>query len=143
MASLNTVTLIGRLGKDPEARYFESGSMVCTFTLAVDGWNREGKEPESHWFDVKVWGKTAQTAADWLKKGSHQVGLSGRLEQERWQTQAGEKRSRIVVVAERLQLLGRPGQGQQGGQQQPAPAQRPAPAWQGQDQGFGDEEIPF
>lgn len=133
MASLNTVALVGRAGRDPEVRYFDNGSSVATFTIAVDGWSKdEGKA--THWIDLKLWGRSAQTAADFVRKGSL-IGVTGRLEQERWETKAGEKRSKLVVVVNSLQLLTPRDQGQ--GQSQ----------GYGQAQGYApadlDEEAPF
>lgn len=127
MSNLNTVALVGRAGRDPEIRYLQSGTQVASFSLAVDGWSKDDAEPVTHWIDVKVWGKTAQVCADYLRKGSL-CAINGRLEQERWQTKTGENRSRIVVVASVLQLLER----------KPKDA-----AAQGQGQAPADEELPF
>ena len=134
MASLNTVALVGRAGRDPEVRYFDNGSSVATFTIAVDGWSKDAGERNTSWVDCKAWGKTAQTVADYVRKGSL-IGVTGRLEQERWETKAGEKRSKLVVVVNSLQLLTPRDQGQ--GQSQ----------GYGQAQGYApadlDEEVPF
>jgi single-strand DNA-binding protein len=104
MSNLNTVTIVGRTGRDPEIRYLQSGTQVAAFSLAVDGWSKDDAEPVTHWIDVKVWGKPAQVCADYLRKGQ-MVGLSGRLEQERWTSKTGENRSRVVIVASTVQLL--------------------------------------
>lgn len=114
MSSINTVSLVGRAGRDPELRYFESGTAVASFALAVDGWNRDAGEKNTHWIDLKIWGKGAQVAADHVRKGS-MIAVSGRLEQERWTSKQGDNRSKIVVVVTQLQLLG-----QKHGAQQPA-----------------------
>ena len=101
--SLNVVTLVGRAGRDPEVRYFESGSVVCNFTLAV---NRLRKTDEPDWFNLEVWGKTAEVAANYVKKGSL-VGITGALKLEHWQDRAtGADRSKPVIRVERLELLG-------------------------------------
>ena len=101
--SLNVVTLVGRAGRDPEVRYFESGSVVCNFTLAV---NRLRKTDEPDWFNLEVWGKTAEVAANYVKKGSL-VGITGALKVEHWQDRAtGADRSKPVIRVERLELLG-------------------------------------
>ncbi|MEM8605123.1 MAG: single-stranded DNA-binding protein [Cyanobacteria bacterium P01_H01_bin.121] len=95
--------MVGRLGRDPEIRYFESGSCICGFTIAVD---RNSKEKETDWFDVKLWGKQAQVAADYCRKGSL-VGIIGELQQEKWQDrETGKQRSKVVVKSNRLSLLG-------------------------------------
>ncbi len=101
--SLNVVTLVGRAGRDPEVRYFESGSVVCNFTLAV---NRVRKTDEPDWFNLEVWGKTAEVAANYVKKGSL-VGITGALKLEHWQDRAtGVDRSKPVIRVDRLELLG-------------------------------------
>ena len=101
--SINTVTLTGRAGRDPEAKYFESGTMVAQVSIAIDKYKKNEK-PD--WFEVKFWGKQAQVAADYLKKGSL-FGVTGRLEWETWTDRnTGEERRKPVIVGERLQLLG-------------------------------------
>ena len=103
MASLNVCSFTGRAGRDPEVRYLESGSVVANFTLAVDGWKRDA---EPLWLTLKIWGKTAQVAADYVRKGS-QVAVSGQLENESWTDKAtGEKRSKVVINVKELTLLG-------------------------------------
>lgn len=99
--SINSVTIVGRCGRDPEAKYFESGTQVAQFSVATNRYNQD--EPD--WHQVKVWGKQAQVAVDYLKKGNL-VGIAGRLEYESWTDKTtGEKRSKAVVVADRIQLL--------------------------------------
>lgn len=101
--SLNVVTLIGRVGGDPDIKYFESGSVVCNLTLAV---NRQKRDSQPDWFNLKMWGKTAEVAANYVRKGS-QIGVTGRLEIETWKDrQTGAERSKPVIVVERLELLG-------------------------------------
>ena len=64
---VNSITLVGRAGRDPEVRYFESGSMVANLTLAV---NRRSSGDEPDWFNLEIWGKQAQVAADYVRKGA-------------------------------------------------------------------------
>jgi len=64
---VNSITLVGRAGRDPEVRYFESGSMVANLTMAV---NRRSNNDEPDWFNLEIWGKQAQVAADYVRKGS-------------------------------------------------------------------------
>lgn len=99
---MNTVSLIGRLGGDPQLRYTQNGTAVANASLAVP---RRGNREETDWFDLTFWGKTAELAANHLTKG-RQVGVTGRLLQERWETQEGEKRSRVVVVVDELTFVG-------------------------------------
>jgi single-strand DNA-binding protein len=103
MAGLNVCSFTGRAGRDPELKYFESGSAIAQLTIAVDGWKRDS---EPLWLNLKVWGKLAQVAADYVKKGS-QIAVSGQLENETWTDRAsGEKRSKVVLNVKELTLLG-------------------------------------
>ena len=100
---VNSVTLVGRAGRDPEVRYFESGSVVANLTMAV---NRRSRDDEPDWFNLEIWGKQAQVAADYVKKGSL-LGIIGSLKLDRWTDRAsGEERSKPVVRVDRLELLG-------------------------------------
>ena len=77
---VNSITLVGRAGRDPEVRYFESGSMVANLTLAV---NRRSGSDEPDWFNLEIWGKQAQVAADYVRKGSL-LGIIGSFKLDRW-----------------------------------------------------------
>lgn len=102
--SLNTVTLVGRAGRDPEVKYFESGSVVCKLTLAVDRRRKNNDEPD--WFNLEIWGKTAEVAANYVRKGSL-IGVSGALKLDRWQDRStGAERTSPVIRVDRLELLG-------------------------------------
>jgi single-strand DNA-binding protein len=102
--SLNVVTLVGRAGRDPEVKYFESGNVVCNLTLAVNRRTRNSDEPD--WFSLEIWGKTAQIAADYVRKGSL-IGISGVLRFDYWQDRGtGVDRSKPVIRVDRLDLLG-------------------------------------
>ena len=127
------VCLVGRAGRDPEVRYFESGSMVANLTLAV---NRASRDDEPDWFDLAVWDKQAQVAADYVRKGSL-LGITGSFTLDRWTDRStGEERSKPVVRVVRLDLLGskRDAEGSGAGGGYSAP-------------GYGgpasDEEVPF
>jgi single-strand DNA-binding protein len=111
---VNSVTLVGRAGRDPEVRYFESGTVVANLTLAV---NRRSRDDEPDWFNLEIWGKQAQVAADYVRKGSL-VGIIGSFKLDRWTDRAtGEERSKPVIRVDRLELLGskRDGEGFAGG----------------------------
>ena len=100
---VNSVTLVGRAGRDPEVRYFESGSVVANLTLAV---NRRSRDDEPDWFNLEIWGKQAQVAADYVRKGSL-IGVVGRMTSEQWTDRnTGERRSKALVKVDRLALLG-------------------------------------
>ena len=102
--SLNVVTLVGRAGRDPEVRYFESGNVLCKFTIAVDRRSRNSDQPD--WFNLELWGRTAEVAANYVRKGSL-VGITGALKIDSWQDRAsGNMRSTPVVRVDRLELLG-------------------------------------
>ncbi|MBW4652025.1 MAG: single-stranded DNA-binding protein [Kaiparowitsia implicata GSE-PSE-MK54-09C] len=102
--SLNCVTLVGRAGRDPDVKYFESGNVVCNLTLAVSRRSRNSDEPD--WFALEIWGKTAQIAADYVRKGSL-IGVTGTLKFDYWQDRGtGVERSKPVIRVDRLDLLG-------------------------------------
>ena len=100
---INSVTLVGRAGRDPEVRYFESGTVVANLTMAV---NRRSRNDEPDWFNLEIWGKQAQGAADYVKKGSL-IGITGSFKFDSWKDRnTGEDRSKPVVRVDRLELLG-------------------------------------
>lgn len=102
--SLNSVTLVGRVGGDPDVKYFESGSVVCNLTLAVNRRSRNTEQPD--WFNLELWGKQAEVAANYVRKGSL-IGVSGALKFEYWKDRnTGANRSKPVIRVERLDLLG-------------------------------------
>lgn len=100
MANINSVTLSGNLTRDPELRTLPSGTELCEFGIAVNESRKtdDGYEDVPHFFDVKVWGNFGNLCARKLAKGTL-VSLSGRLQQERWETEDGSKRSKVVIVA--------------------------------------------
>ena len=101
--AINSVTLVGRAGRDPEVKYFESGTVVANLTLAV---NRRNRNDEPDWFNLEIWGKQAQVAADYVKKGSL-IGITGSFKLDTWSDRnTGESRNKPVVRVDRLELLG-------------------------------------
>jgi single-strand DNA-binding protein len=110
MASYNRVLLIGNLTRNPEIRYTPSGTAVADLGLAVNESfkNKAGETVEQVCFvDVVVWGRQAETASEYLHKGSP-VFVEGRLQLDQWESQQGEKRSKLRVRADRVQFLGGP-----------------------------------
>lgn len=102
--SLNLVTLVGRAGMDPEVRYFESGRVVCTFSLAVNRFRKGEDKPD--WFSLELWDRTAEVAGEYVRKGSL-IGVTGRLKFDRWKDKStGEERQRPIIAVDRLELLG-------------------------------------
>ena len=138
---MNVITLVGRAGRDPEVRYFESGTNVCNLTLAV---NRRKRDEDPDWFNLEIWGKTAEVAANYVRKGGL-IGVTGSMHQEEWTDRAtGEKKTKWVVRVDKLDLLGSKRDSEGDGQpRQAAPAQPSAPqqAWGGGP--VDDEEAPF
>lgn len=125
MASLNKVFLIGNLTRDPELRYIPSGSAVATFTLAINRvYNTQSgeKKEQTSFIRIVVWGRRAEVCGEYLSKGSP-LFVEGRLQSRDWQTQDGQKRSTVEVVADNIQFL-RIGskQGEAKGAAAPAPA---------------------
>ncbi len=109
MASLNRVVLIGNLTRDPEMRSTPSGASVSNFGLAVNRrWtNRQGERVDQvDYFNIVVWAKLAELCTDYLSKGSP-VAVEGRVQSRSWETDDGQKRSKVDVVAENVQFLGR------------------------------------
>jgi single-strand DNA-binding protein len=102
--TINIVTLVGRVGIDPDVKYFESGSVVCNLTLAVR--RRSSRDDKPDWFNLELWGKTAEIAANYVRKGSL-IGVTGSLKLDHWQDRSsGAARSKPVIRVDRMDLLG-------------------------------------
>jgi len=109
MASVNRVILIGNLGKDPELRYTPSGQPVATFSLATNEKykDKDGQMVErAEWHNIVVWGKQAETAKEYLRKG-RQIFVEGRISYRTYDDKEGVKRYVTEIVAQRIQFLGR------------------------------------
>src|SRR4030043_150631 len=107
MVSFNKVILIGRLTKDPELRYTNTGIPVTNLSIAINERIKKGDEwiEETLFVDkIAVWQRQAETAAEYLKKG-RLVLIEGRLRKNQWETESGEKRSNLEIVASRVQFL--------------------------------------
>ena len=102
---MNTATIIGRDGQDAEIRYFESGKVKTTFSLAVGRWDPKTKEETTDWFNIEVWDKQAEFAGEYVKKG-RQVVVDGRISVSKWTDQTGEQKERFIVIANNIRLLG-------------------------------------
>ena len=102
--SLNVVNLVGRAGSEPEIRYFDSGRVLCELPLAVNRPTSKSDKPD--WFKLKIWGKTAEVAGNYVHKGSL-IGIKGSLVIETWADRnTGKQRSSPVIQVDRLDLLG-------------------------------------
>ncbi|MDO4558334.1 MAG: single-stranded DNA-binding protein [Planctomycetia bacterium] len=113
----NRVILIGNLTRDPEVKYLQSGTAVCEVAVAL---NDRMKDSSGQWVDrvsyvdVTFWARSAEIAGEYLRKGSP-VFVEGRLQQDTWESQDGQKRSKLRVICERLQLVGGRNEGGGGG----------------------------
>jgi single-strand DNA-binding protein len=156
--SVNVVVLVGNLTRDPELRATTGGTSVCRLGLAV---NERAKDPTTgewgerpNFFDIDVFGGMGESCAQYLTKG-RQVAVEGRLRWRSWETQEGQKRSAVSVVANTVQFIGPRDSGGQGGAWSGGGQ---APAAQGSGPGFnkagldpakddfaesGDDDIPF
>lgn len=161
MSNGNSVSLVGNVTRDPELRFTPTGQPNASFGLAVNRrWqNRQSGEWEEQvsFFDIVCWGDMAENVGESLAKGSR-VLVSGRLQQRSWETQGGEKRSKVEVVADevgpslrwatatitKVDRRGPDGAGGGGSQSySQAPAAAAAPAQSGGDPGYSQDEEPF
>jgi len=139
MASFNQVTLVGNMVRDPEIRSLQNGTQIAKFTIGVTRkWQTENgeKKEEATFIDIDTFGKVASVVEKFLRKGDP-VLVEGRLKMEQWEKD-GQKRSKLIVVANSLQLLGKP---VDTGARQPiqgiSPAPAPAP------QPVAQDDVPF
>ena len=169
MASVNKVILVGNLGRDPEIRYAPSGDAICNISIATtDTWKdkQSGEKREAtEWHRVVFFGKLAEIAGQYLKKG-RAVYVEGRLQTRKWQDQTGQDRYTTEIRANEMQMLGGRGEGggdapmgddsygsqERGGGGRPAPQSKPQPSKPAGGApaapaggGFGDfdDDIPF
>jgi single-strand DNA-binding protein len=113
MSNFNRVILMGRLTRDPELRYIPSGMAVSEVGVAVSDKRKNAKGEwveETTFVDVTIWGRTAEVVNEYLSKGSP-IFIEGRLKLDQWETD-GQKRSKLRVVCERMQMIGGKGEGQ-------------------------------
>ena len=106
--SVNKVILVGRLGRDPETRYTGGGQAVANFSLATDESykDRNGeRQKRTEWHKIVVWGKQAEIAQQYLKKGSL-IFVEGRIQSREWQDKEGQKRTSFEIVANNFRMLG-------------------------------------
>ena len=154
---LNTVVLCGNLVRDCELKYTQGGVAVGNISIAVNRSKKQGEQwiSEVSYFDVVLFGKTAENLKQYLSKGK-KVAVQGFLKQDRWQDQNGQSRSRVSIIAENLQLLGGNENHQQNYQNQQFAPQKPqnnAPQYYSQPQQnvqpfaedlpFTETDIPF
>ena len=147
MASFNRVILMGNITRDIELKYLQSGTAVTELGLAV---NDRRKSQTGEWIDettfvdVTLWGRTAEVASEYLSKGSP-ILVEGRLKLDQWETD-GQKRSKLRVVGEKMQMLGGKAGGGGGGTPNSRPNNQYSEATTGPPAapaGPPDEDIPF
>jgi single-strand DNA-binding protein len=128
MASVNKVILIGNLGRDPEVRYMPDGGAITNISIATtENWKDKNgeKQEKTEWHRVAFFGKLAEIAGEYLKKGS-QVYVEGRLQTRKWQDKEGNDKYTTEIVADRMQMLGSR-QGMGGAGERDAPERDAAP----------------
>lgn len=129
MASFNKVLLMGNLTRDPELRFTSNGSALAKFGMAVNRKYKAGEEwkEEVCFVDITVWGKQAENCAEYLSKG-RPVFVEGRLQFSSWETDDGQKRNKLEVVANTVQFLGRSeGMGKSGMESEDVPVKDDIP----------------
>jgi single-strand DNA-binding protein len=154
MASVNKVILIGNLGRDPETRYMPDGGAVTNVSIATtESWKDKNgeKQEKTEWHRVAFFGKLAEIAGEYLKKGS-QVYVEGRLQTRKWQDKDGQDKYTTEIVADRMQMLGsrqgmgggeREGGGDREGAARPAAAKPAAGKPAGSKFDDFEDDIPF
>jgi single-strand DNA-binding protein len=106
--SVNKVILVGRLGRDPETRYTGGGQAVANFSVATDESYKDKngeRQKRTEWHKIVVWGKQAEIAQQYLKKGSL-IFIEGRIQSREWQDKEGQKRTSFEIVASNFRMLG-------------------------------------
>ncbi|CAD7770685.1 Single-stranded DNA-binding protein [Candidatus Methanoperedenaceae archaeon GB37] len=132
MAGINKVILIGHLGADPELRYTPNGTPVANFRIATtERWtNKQGERTEfTEWHRIVAWGKLGEFCGQYLNKGK-QIYIEGRLRTRSWEDRDGKKQWTTEIIAQRLQLLGKPEKPSE--EEVPVPEEAPV-----------EEDIPF
>jgi single-strand DNA-binding protein len=111
--SVNKVILVGRLGRDPETRFTGGGQAVANFSVATDETYKDKngeRQKRTEWHKIVVWGKQAEIAQQYLKKGSL-IFVEGRIQSREWQDKEGQKRTSFEIVATNFRMLGGRGDG--------------------------------
>lgn len=147
MASVNKVILVGNLGRDPEIRYSPDGAAMCSISIATtSSWkdkNTAERREETEWHRVSFFGRLAEVAGQYLKKGSS-VYIEGRLKTRKWQDKiTGEDRYSTDIIADQMQMLGgRSDASSEAPQQQPVPARQQSAGSNGYQQRPNQKQQP-
>lgn len=147
MSSVNKVILVGRLGKDPEAKTFADGGMVTNFSLATsERWkDKQGEQQEkTEWHRIAMFGKVAEIAEKYLQKGSL-VYIEGKLQTRKWTDKDGVERYSTEVIGDRMQMLGSKPDGDREERAPRGSSSKPAPQQSKSGSKFDDfeDDIPF
>ena len=139
---LNRCTFIGRLGKDPELKYFQNGDAYCNVSIACgESWKDKAsgeKKERTEWVNLAFSQKLAEVAAQYLKKGA-QIYVEGKFTTRKWTDKEGQERYSTEIKVANMQMLGGKQDGASAGSSA-APAARPAAGKQGQPE---DDDVPF
>jgi single-strand DNA-binding protein len=151
-SNINSVVITGNLTRDPELRSLPSGTSVCDLRVAVNTRRKNGAtgewEDKPNYFDVKVWGAQGENCQRFLSKG-RPVAVQGRLEWREWETQDGQKRQAVDIIAESVQFLGGRDEASGGGFTASVGSRSDVPVDERDFQtaasgvGVGDDDIPF
>jgi single-strand DNA-binding protein len=118
-SNINSVVITGNLTRDPELRSLPSGTSVCKLRVAVNSRRKDGSSGEwvdkPNYFDVTVWGAQGENCANYLSKG-RPVAVQGRLDWREWESQEGQKRQAVEIIADSVQFLGSRGDNAGGGE---------------------------
>lgn len=100
----NHAVVGGRLGQDPELKYLDSGTALCSGSVAVPRPTGKGQEKITDWIRFTAWGKTAEALANWGRKGNRII-VSGRIQVDDWQDKEGNKRNSVSINAREIQFV--------------------------------------
>ena len=141
MASFNKVILMGNLTRDPELRVTNTGLSICKLSLAVNRTytTKEGdSKDETTFVDIDAFGRQAETLSKYLQKG-RPIMVEGRLKLDQWETNEGQKRSKLGVILENFQFIG----GRDSASSTGATDSNPEPEAPQSNGGFEDDDVPF
>ncbi len=140
---MNNVTLIGNLGQDPEMKYFDSGSKVTKFSLALNSYNKKEEKEVTDWVNCEAWNKTAELIGEYCKKG-HKIAVEGCLKTQTWEDEKGNKRSKTFVLVSKVEFLTSKKQDGQPQQTEASETESEQQQFVDPDEYFiGMDEIPF
>jgi len=139
MAGVNKVILVGRLGRDPEVRYTPNGVAIANFSIATsEEWKDKDtgeKQERTEWHRIVAWRRLGEICGEYLHKGS-QIYIEGRLQTRDWEDRDGNKRYTTEIVAQNMQMLGKPSrEGRAESQEERYPTEEPV--------SIPDDDIPF